>query len=152
VKIASLELHTPHSTPNEEARLRCETALELKDRSDFEGAQEVMRPIWQRIGERPELAGLHASVAAEVLLCAGILTGWIGSKSQIKGAQEAAKDLISESITYLESVTDVKKVAAARVELAYCYWRDGQLNEARIMLCEALQKLTAKEIPGRGRS
>ncbi len=29
-----------------------------------------------------------------------------------------------------------------RVELAYCYWYEGQLNEARIIFKEALQKLT----------
>jgi tetratricopeptide (TPR) repeat protein len=101
-----------------------------------------MRPLWGGVGERPELEGLHPSVAAEVLLRVGILTGWIGSKSQIKGAQETAKNLITESITYFESVSDHKKVAAARVEIAFCYWRDGELNEARIMLREALRKLT----------
>lgn len=36
------------------------------------------------------------------------------------------------------------KVAAARVELAYCYWREGSLDEARIMLKDALQKLTTE--------
>jgi hypothetical protein len=55
----------------------------------------------------------------------GILTGWIGSKNQIKEAQETAKNLITESINYFESVGDQKQLAAARVELAYCYWRDG---------------------------
>jgi tetratricopeptide (TPR) repeat protein len=33
-------------------------------------------------------------------------------------------------------------IAAARVELAYCYWREGEFNEARIMIREALQRLT----------
>jgi tetratricopeptide (TPR) repeat protein len=48
----------------------------------------------------------------------------------------------SNSINYFESAGDLKKVAAARVELAYCYWRDGEFSEARIMLLEALQRLT----------
>ena len=101
-----------------------------------------MGRFWRGVGKRPNLEGLHASVAAEVLLCAGILTGWIGSKKQIEKAQETAKDLITESITYYESVSDVTKVAAARTEIAYCYWREGELNEARTMLHEALKKLT----------
>jgi tetratricopeptide (TPR) repeat protein len=103
-----------------------------------------MRRFWRGVGERPETKGLHASVAAEVLLCVGILTGWIGSRNQIKEAQETAKNLITESITYFESVGDVTKVAAARTEIAYCYWRDGELNEARIMLREALKKLATE--------
>jgi hypothetical protein len=78
-----------------------------------------MRRYWRAVGERPITEGLHPSVTAEVLLTVGILTGWIGSKNQIKTAQETAKDLISESINYFGSVGDRQKVAAARVELAF---------------------------------
>ncbi|MEP6912128.1 MAG: helix-turn-helix domain-containing protein [bacterium] len=144
MKIASPKLHTAHLTPNEEALLRCQTALEQKDKEDYEGAQNTVRGFWRGVGERPETAGLHPSVAAEVLLCVGVLTGWIGCKIQIKEAQETAKNLITESITYFESVADQKKVAAARVELAYCYWRAGEQNEARTMLREALKNLTTE--------
>jgi tetratricopeptide (TPR) repeat protein len=142
LKIASPKLQTSHLTANEEALSRCETALGQKDKGDFEGAQETMRPLWRRVGERPDIDGLHAPVAAEVLLCAGILTGWIGSKTQNNESQELAKNLISESISYFELAGDQKKIAAARTEIAYCYWREGELDEARIMLRAALQKLT----------
>jgi len=103
-----------------------------------------MRPLWKRVGERPDITELHASTAAEVFMCVGILTGWIGSKIQIEGAQETAKNLFTESITYFESVGDVTRIAAARTEIAYCYWREGELNEARIMLREALKRLTTE--------
>lgn len=144
MKIASPKLHTSHLTANEEALLRCQTALEQKDKKDYEGAQKTMRRFWGGVGERPQTKGLHVSVEAEVLLCIGILTGWIGSRNQIKEAQEIAKNLITDSITYFESVGDVTKIAAARTEIAYCYWRDGELSEARIMLREALKKLTTE--------
>src|SRR2546422_2854099 len=137
-------LHTTHLTGNERALLRCQTALELKDKGDYDGAQEVMRPLWRQVGERPQTTGLYPSVAAEVLLCVGILTGWIGSRNEIKEADETARDLISESITYYESIGDLKKVAAARAELAYCYWREGAFDEARIMFNWALKKLTVE--------
>jgi len=142
VKIASPKLHTTHLTANEEARLRCQSALEQKDKGDYEGAQEVMRRLWRGIGEPPCLEGLHISAAADVLFCVGVLTGWIGSKNQIKEAQETARNLITQSITYYESVADATRVAAGRTEIAYCYWRDGNLNEARTLLHEALKKLT----------
>jgi len=142
MRTTSQKLDISHLPSNEQARVRCQTALELKDKGDYEGAQEVIRPLWRRIGERPDLTGLYPSVAAEVLLSVGILTGWIGSKNEFKEANEMARDLISESVTYFESVMDVKKVAQARTELAYCYWRAGALDEARIMFTEALQKLT----------
>jgi tetratricopeptide (TPR) repeat protein len=121
--------------------------LEFKDRGEYDAAQEIMRPLWKGVGTRPDLTGLHPTVAAEVLLCAGILTGWIGSKNENKEANDAARDLLTEAITYFESVGDATKVAAARAELAYCYWRAGELNEARIMFSEALERLTIASNP-----
>jgi hypothetical protein len=44
------------------------------------------------------LEGLTEHTASEILLRAGTLSGWLGSVRQIEGAQDAAKDLISESI------------------------------------------------------
>lgn len=142
MKISSLRLD-PNLSLNERAIVYCERALELKDKGDHVGVLRVMRPIWERIGDKPKTKGLHPSVRAEVLLCVGMLTGWVGSKNEIESAQETAKNLITESITYFESVGDTTRVAAARAEIAYCYWRDGELNEARVMLKEALEKLTS---------
>jgi len=144
MRITSPKLNASHLSANEQALLKCQAALELKDKEDYEGAQEVMRPIWKYVGARPEIKDLHASVAAEVLLCVGILTGWIGNKNEIENAQESAKNLITESMTLYESVGDVNKITVARAELAYCYYREGALDEARIMFTEALQKLTTE--------
>ena len=141
MKITLPDLHTSHSITNEEAMSLCQLALEQKDREDYAGAQETMRRLWAGVGEQPKTEGLHPSVAAEVFLTAGILTGWIGSKHRVKDAQETAKNLLTESQTYFESAGDVMKTAAARTETAFCYWRQGQLNEARIMVREALEKL-----------
>lgn len=136
------KLDSSHLTLNESAWLRCQAAVKLKDRGEYDGAREVMRPFWKEFGEGPEIEGLSPSMVAEVLLHVGILTRWIGSKNQISDAQDVAKDLISESITLFESLGDVLRVAAARAELGFCYWWAGALDEARIMLTEALQKLT----------
>ncbi|MEK6278717.1 MAG: helix-turn-helix domain-containing protein [Acidobacteriota bacterium] len=137
----STKRETSHLAPNAEALQKCQAALELRDKSDFQGARAVMHPLWERIGERPELKGLHAEVCAEVLLTVGILTSWIGSKEGIENAQEAAKNLITESIGLYQAPGDLTKVAACRAEIAYCYFREGALDEARIMLTEALQQM-----------
>lgn len=144
MRIASQKLSTSAVSANDEALSSCRTALEQYDREDHEGAQATLQRFWQRVGERPDTASLHASVAAEVSLCVGILTGWIGSKIQLDDAQETAKNLISEAINYFNLINDRKRVAAAQVELAYCYWRSGESNEARIMLTEALKQLTTE--------
>lgn len=144
MKISSHILETSHLTANEEALVRCQSAMTFKDRGDYDSAQKVMSTLWARVGERPAIENLHATIAAEVLLCVGVLTRWIGSKNKVEGSQEIAKDLITESITFHESIGDLKKVAAARMELACCYWREGALEEARIALTSALQQLTTE--------
>ncbi|HEU5459471.1 MAG TPA: helix-turn-helix domain-containing protein, partial [Pyrinomonadaceae bacterium] len=100
-----------------------------------------MAPLWAGIGNRPKTEGLHSSVVPEVLLCAGILTGWLGSRNEVKEADDYARDLITESIRLYEESGDSKKVAEARTELAYCYWRTGAHNEARILFSTALETL-----------
>ena len=140
----SPKLETAHFTANEEASLRCLTAMELRDRGDFDGARDVMAPLWAGIGSRPKIEGLHSSVVPEVLLCAGILTGWLGSRNEVKEADDYARDLITESIRLYEESGDSKKVAEARTELAYCYWRTGAHDEARILFSTALERLTTE--------
>lgn len=144
MNITSPKSETSHLAPNEQAVRKCQTALELRDKSDYRSAREVMHPLWERVGEHPETKGLQVEVRAEVLFTVGILTSWIGSKEGIESAQETAKNLIGESISLYQALGDITKVAAARAEIAYCYFREGALDEARIMLTEALQLLTAK--------
>ena len=131
---------------SERAQLRCRLAKELEEAGNYEAAREAMGELWQRIGEYPMLDGLNESSAAEVLMRAGALTGWIGSVNQVAGAQEKAKDLLSESILLFESLPDIAKVAEAETELAYCYWREGAFDEARITLREALSHLTESNV------
>jgi tetratricopeptide (TPR) repeat protein len=142
VKIASRKINSAHLNANDAAVLRCKTALEQKDRGDYAGAEETMRPLWSRVGEQPKIAGLDRAVVAEVLLCVGILTSWIGSKNQIRNAQELAKNLITQAMTYFEANGDTARVAVAQSEIAYCYYREGTLSEARSWLHDALNKLT----------
>jgi tetratricopeptide (TPR) repeat protein len=58
----------------------------------------------------------------------------LGSAKQVAGAQETAKDLISESAAIFEALGMAEKVAEARIDLAICYWREGALDEARVTL------------------
>jgi tetratricopeptide (TPR) repeat protein len=135
------KLDTSHLPAKALALSLCERALELKDRGEFDAAREVMRPLWKQLGQRPDTEGLNPTTTAEVLLCAGILTSWIGGQNQIKEADEWARDLLTESMRLFEAEEDTTKVAQARTEIAYCYRRAGALDEARIWFTDALQKL-----------
>lgn len=119
----------------------CAHAKELEEVGKFAEARLVLSEFWQRIGDRPKLDGLAKQAQAELLLRVGTLSGWIGSTSQIPGAQEIAKDLISESSSIFENLGLTEKVAEAWVGLGICYWRAGAFDEARIALDDALLRL-----------
>ena len=142
MRTTSPKLDTSHLTAHEEAELRCRTALKLKERGEYDGPLAVMLPLWKGIGHRPNTKGFSDAVAAEVFLTAGILTRWIGNRNEIKEADDYARDLITESITLYEAIGDSRKVAEARSELGFCYWRVGAHDEARILFNEALKRLT----------
>ena len=131
---------------SERALQLCHLAKLQEEAGDFEAARATISDYWKRVGDRPRLEGLDAMGRAEVLLRAGALSGWIGSARQIAGAQEIAKDLISESASIFEDLGMQERNAEARVDLGICYWREGALDEARVTLKEVIKKLeTAKE-------
>jgi tetratricopeptide (TPR) repeat protein len=138
------ELDNPNLSVDRRAELCCEVARDSEDRGEYEKARQALREYWRRIGEQPKLSGLEETTAAEVLLRAGVLTGYVGSKNQIEDAQENAKDLISKSQAIFEARKNRKKIAEAQTELALIYWRTGENNEARDCLNEALALLSTE--------
>jgi hypothetical protein len=108
------QLEDPSLSRDERAQLRCRVAVDLESRGQYEAARDAFGDLWQGVGQRPALAGLSARSAAEVLLRAGALSGWLGSARQIEDAQDAAKDLISESITRFQALGEPARVAAPR--------------------------------------
>jgi tetratricopeptide (TPR) repeat protein len=138
---ASLKENSTPSSLGERAHLLCTRAKELEEAGEFEEARGAISEFWRRIGEQPQVDGLDSIGQAEVFLRAGALTGWIGSARQIPGAQEIAKDLISQGARIFEECGLSERVAEARVDLAICYWREGAFDEARVSLNDALQQL-----------
>jgi tetratricopeptide (TPR) repeat protein len=136
------DLESPSLGMNSRAELCCEIARELENKGEYEEARKVLSSYWRRIGEHPKLTDLEPGASAEILLRAGVLTGIIGSKNQISDAQEKAKDLLSESHAIFESQRNKKKAAETQTELALCYWRTGEISEARDVLKQALSYLT----------
>jgi CheY-like chemotaxis protein/tetratricopeptide (TPR) repeat protein len=141
------ELENPALSRDERARLQCQIAADLEHRGQYESAREVLAELWQGVGQRPVLKGLSELAAAEVLLRAGTLSGWLASAIQDKEKQEAAKDLISESITRFETIGETTKASGARSELGFFYWREGRYDDARVIYTKALNELTAEDAP-----
>jgi len=134
-------LRNPNLSVNDRVDLCCEVTRELENRGEYEEARKALSDYWPRIGEAPKLAGLEPNTAAELLLRAGVLSGIIGACRQIPEAQETAKDLLTQSQSIFEAGRVLKKIAEARMELAYCYWRTNDLEGARDCLNEAVSLL-----------
>ena len=122
-----------------QAKRACEKAWELERAGDYEGARSALGKLWSRIGDRPRMAELPVDTQAEVLWRVGALSGWLGSANQIPGAQEFARDLLTESITLFESLDQQDKRAEAMTDLALCYWRSGAQDDGRALFQQALE-------------
>jgi tetratricopeptide (TPR) repeat protein len=131
------ELEDPSLTANERTLLRCKVAADLIHTGQYETAREALGELWRGIGERPNVEGLSERATAEALLQAGALSGWIGASRQIAGAQAAAKNLIGESAALFQKIGEADRAAAARSDLAVCYWREGSYDESRAILNDA---------------
>jgi len=145
-------LADPNLSPNKRAQARCQLARQFEDEGDYEAARVAMGDLWQRVGDRPTLEGVDEEAKGSVLLRVGVLTGWIGSARQIGGAQETAKNLLSESIAIFEGLQKNNRVAEAQIELACCYWREGAFDEGRVWLREALNRLSDSDIELRAKA
>jgi tetratricopeptide (TPR) repeat protein len=139
------ELDDPSLAANERTLVRCRIAADCIHVGQYEAARDALGELWQGVGERPEVKRMPPVTAAEVLLQCGVLTGWLGSARNVSGAQEQAKDLLSESLRKFHSQGQFKKVSEVQYELGMCYWRLGAYDEARVILGEALTELGGQD-------
>lgn len=139
-------LDNPSLTEDQRALLRCEVAAELIHAGQYEAAWEALGELWTGIGERPDVKKLAPTVAAEVLLRCGALTGLLGGARNITGAQERAKDLLNEAVRKFRSQGEYRKASEAQCELGACYWRLGAYDDARVVMREALKPLRDEDV------
>jgi tetratricopeptide (TPR) repeat protein len=120
---------------------RCARARKLERAGNYEAARDALGDLWCGVGIRPSVVDeLDHATAAEVLLCAGAISGRLASAKQVD-TQEAAKDLLSESRALFESIGNLIKSVEAQIELGHCYWQSGAFDEARITLKLAFERL-----------
>src|SRR5215212_9532633 len=139
------ELDNPSLTADELALLRSQVAADLIHKGQYEAASEALGGLWLGVGQRPPDSNLSPAVNAEVLLRCGTLTHWLGIAGNVAGAQEQAKDMLSEAARIFSAQGMAAKVSEAQYELATCYGWLGQHDEARVVLREALKPLTASD-------
>ncbi len=124
--------------------LRCQVAADLIHKGQYENAQEVLGELWLGIGRRPPVRNFPPAVDAEVLLQCGTLTHLLGHVRNVSGAEEQAKDILSEAARKFRALGMPAKVSETQYHLAMCYWWLGEHDEARVVLQEALKPLTGE--------
>src|SRR3954467_1173893 len=108
------ELDNPSLTATDKILLRCRIAADFTHKGQYEAAREALGELWLGVGQRAPLGEYPPAVRAEVLLQCGTLSGWLGSVGNVAGAQEEAKDMLSEAARLFEGMP--QKVAEARYE------------------------------------
>jgi tetratricopeptide (TPR) repeat protein len=136
------ELDNPSLSETERVLLRCRVAAEFIHKGQYETAREALGDLWKGVGQRSPMRDYPAPVRAEVLLQCGTLTGWLGSAQNLAGAQEQAKDMLSEAAREFEALGMPRKIAEAQYELGMCYWWLGAHDEARVVMREAIALLS----------
>lgn len=132
-------------TLSEEVQACCTIAREKLEIGDYDAGCAALQPWWT-IGEWPSQEGLTAAAAADLLLIAGTLDGWVASTRQIVGGQKCAERLLSGAIVLFDHLGDKTRSAEGRIELGFCYYRQGLFDLARNTLRSSLNDLTDPEI------
>lgn len=140
------ELGNPSLNEDECVLLRCRVAADLIHKGQYEAACDALGEWWLGIGQRPPVWDLPSAVGAEVLLQCGTLTSWLGYVRSVSGAQEQAKDILSEAAQTFRAHGMSAKVSETQYELGMCYWWLGEHGEARVVLQEALKPLADSDV------
>lgn len=131
-------------TISEQVQACCTIARQQLEIGDYDGGCAALRRWW-KLEEWPRHRGLSNEAAAQLLLTAGILSGWIASTRQVQGDQKGAEALLNGAIALFEQLEERTRAAEARIELAGCYYRGGLFDLARATLRSTLQSLPEDE-------
>ena len=137
------------ATASEQVLECCKVAREKFELGDYDAGCAALQPWWT-IGEWPKQAGLSQLAAAELLLTAGTLSGWVASTRHVDGGQNCAERLLSGAVAMFDHLGESARSGEGRAELGYCYYRQGLFDLARNSLRSSLSDLTDRETELKG--
>ncbi len=128
-------------TPNEEVQIYCTIGREQIDIGNYNAACIVLRPWWS-FGVWPKLDGLDQRTCADLLLTVGVLAGCVASTNQLPRGQRHSEELLNGCVAIFEQLGFRRLVAEGRIELGFCYYRQGLYDLGAETLSRALEDLT----------
>jgi signal transduction histidine kinase/ActR/RegA family two-component response regulator len=136
-------LRAPSFSPlseGERVEASCLIAREKLEVGDYAAGVAALEPWW-RLGNWPRHADLTDNAAAELLLTAGILSGWMATTQQVSGGQKPAEAMLSGAIILFERMGKNERASEARIEMACCYFWQGLFDLSKGILQSSLQVL-----------
>jgi len=135
-QIARLEL-----TSIEEVQIYCTIGREQIEIGNYKAACIVLRPWWS-FGVWPKLDGLDQQTCADLLFTVGVLAGSVASTNQLPKGQRHSEELLNGCVALYEQLGSRRLAAEARIELGFCYYRQGLYELGAETLNRALEDLT----------
>lgn len=131
-------------TQAEEVQVFCSIAREQMEVGNYEAGCAVLERWWT-VGQWPRLEGLGPHSTADLLLTAGTLAGYLVSTRQVPRGQKHAEALLNGSLALFEQLDLRTRSAEARIELGWCYYREGLFDLAHTTLDAAFQDLPSED-------
>src|SRR5262245_11300 len=103
IKATSPPIQLPSFTESNKVEASCAIAREKLELGDYEAGSAALQPWW-RMGQWPTQSGLTSEASAQLLLAAGMLSGWIASTKQVLGGQKPAEGLLNGAIALFEQM------------------------------------------------
>jgi len=129
---------------SERVEASCTIARERLEIGDYAAGADAL-DSWWTLGRWPRHGDLTDNAAAELLLTAGTLSGWVATTKQVNGGQKPAEAMLSGAITLFERMGKKSRASEARIELACCYFWQGLFDLAKVTLRSSLEGITDRE-------
>lgn len=115
------------TTPSDQVLESCASARQKIEIGDYDAGCAAIQQWWT-IGEWPKQVGLSQAAAAELLLTAGTLNGWVATTRRTAGGQKSAELLLSGAVALFDNLGATSGSAEGRVELGFCDYRQGAVR------------------------
>jgi signal transduction histidine kinase/ActR/RegA family two-component response regulator len=129
---------------SERVQACCTIAREKLEIGDYAAGVAALDPWWS-LGIWPMHSGITDAAAAELLLTAGTLSGWMATTKQVFGGQKPAEAMLNGAITLFERLGKKNRASEARIELACCYFWQGLFDLSKVILRASLEGITDEE-------
>lgn len=106
---------------------------------DTESLRKTLQVVWN-IEETPNFDKYDDAIRAQLLRLCGVFLSFYGIARNLKNYQLRGKDLLTNAVEIFEVNKLLDKAAEAKINLAFCYWNLGEVNE-----CEAILNFVEAE-------